>query len=147
MITGCKVVFWTHLGRGLDADGLKLNEIELNEKTRKPCKNEQNRARQNRMKQSFSLWQCGGHGFESRMLHHRPSPKMSNLRHFRAFFFSENMPCPLFVRYLSDSSGQAALFRLLQESEYTVHCLGYPCLRVLEHMGVHIQSRSGVTVA
>ena len=63
------------------------------------------------------------------------------MRCFRVFFFAENQPCLLSVRYFKDGCGQGVLRRLLQKSENHVHRLGYPRLRVPEHMGIYIQSR------
>ena len=64
------------------------------------------------------------------------------MRCFRVFFFAENQPCLLSVRYFKEGCKQGVLLRLLQKSENHVHRLGYFRLRVPEHMGIHIQSRT-----
>ena len=58
------------IGHYLDTTEMTKDKIKLYGIIRKTRINAQNRIVLNGMKCLFSLWQCGGYGFESRMLHH-----------------------------------------------------------------------------
>ena len=72
------------------------------------------------------------------------SRKQRNIAVSEFFFYTENVLCPLLVRY-SDFLADILVLScaiLRKKTERSVHCLSHSCLCGLEHMGVDIQSRS-----